>query len=213
LCGARRAVPLGAVVRIEEVDRCAVASSAGRLHVALGGRLLPLWGCDAPPQVQRFNVIRLSDGQAEGAYAAAAVLDTVELPAEATPAGTGSDIAAVALIGDEQVELVDLHLLFARSHALSPSAARPLCLLPEGDAWVDGFLRPLVESAGYATHAGIAAGEARLAIVWDDQVPEALPPSARLVRLRSREASAGAGDDSIYRYDRPALLRALGQGR
>jgi two-component system chemotaxis sensor kinase CheA len=211
LCGAVCAVPLSAVVRIEAIDASAVASSAGRLHVALGERLLPLFGCESAPPGRRFNVVRLSDGEREIAYAAAAVLDTVAIPAETTPAPFG-DVAAVALIDGKHVEILDLHRLFSDSGAPAASG-RPLCLLPEGDPWVDAFLRPLVESAGYATSAAAAGGaEPQCVIVTEDQAAAPVSPAARVVRLRSLPAPAAESDDSIYRYDRDALLRALGQG-
>jgi two-component system chemotaxis sensor kinase CheA len=177
--------------------------------VALGERLLPLLGCQAVPEGGRFNVIRLSDGEREIAYAAAAVLDTVAIPASTTPAAFG-DIAAVALIDGKHVEILDLHRLFAAGGS-QIAATRPLCLLPEGDPWVEAFLRPLVESAGYATSPA-AGAEPQLVITTEEQPPAALPSSAKLVRLRSLAAPAAETDDSIYRYDRDALLRALGQG-
>ena len=210
LCGARRAVPLDAVLRIEEVESFAVTLAAGRFHVALGDRLVPLHGCLSLPQAQRLHIIRLSDGEREGAYAAAAVLDTVAIPADTTPVGGDGEIAAVALIGEQPVELLDLHRLFAAGIAAA-GASRLLCLLPRDDPWVDNFLRPLVESAGYATAFGAEGAEIPgLAIVREDESPPAgLPDTARILRLRSREAPDGAADGSIYRYDRDALLRAL----
>ena len=47
-----------------------------------------------------------------------------------------------------QVELVDIHALFAGE--LAPPAERPLCLLRcDGSGWMDTFLRPVLEASGY----------------------------------------------------------------
>ena len=49
LDGARRAVPVALVERIEDVPAEAIGFSAGKLRVALGERILPLAGCEAAP--------------------------------------------------------------------------------------------------------------------------------------------------------------------
>jgi two-component system chemotaxis sensor kinase CheA len=207
--GARRAVPLACVLRVEEVPAAAIASSGGRLHVAMEDRILPLAGCDAVPADGTVRIIRLSDGTREIAYAAADIIDTVALPATYTAVESPGEVHGVALVGAVQVELLDLHWLFASGLA-APAAEseRPLCLLCGCDPWMDDFLRPLVESAGYRVRLSgrDGAGEAADLVILLDEAPDAVPAATgRVLRLRS---AAGAGDE-IYRYDRLALLSAL----
>jgi two-component system chemotaxis sensor kinase CheA len=208
--GARRAVALGAVARVEEVPSAAVGMAGGRLHVTLGEELLPLAGCQSAPDGETLRVLRLSDGGAEIAYAVAEVLDTVELPAELVPAPGEGEVQGVALVGGAPAELLDLHRLFAGCAARRVGAGAPLCVLAGDEAWADSFLRPIVEAAGYrvARACEAEAASADLVIVDGHAVP---PPTGagRVIRLRTEAEPAGEGDDSIHRYDRAALAAAL----
>jgi two-component system chemotaxis sensor kinase CheA len=118
----------------------------------------------------------------------------------------------VALIGDVQVELLDPHWLFAaQGDSASSEGEQPICALPEGDPWMDAILRPLVESLGYrvvAAREGIAAD----ILIESEESKNASPVKAgQVVRIRSNPDN-GASDDSIYRYDRAALIGALSRG-
>ena len=80
------------------------------------------------------------------------------------------------------------------------------------------FVRPLLETAGYRVVAQLAQGETPAAVLSTDEAPADLAAKAPVVRLRSRRAASGEGDDSVYRYDRAGLLSALearvaGKGR
>jgi two-component system chemotaxis sensor kinase CheA len=202
--GALRMVEAGAAQRIEEIPPEAVAATAGCLRVAIGETILPLQGCDAPP-AGRLRVLRLTDGATELAYAVGEVRDIVPFSGTIVPASAPGEIRGVALVGGEQVELLDLHWLFAR-HALPAAdpARRPICLIPGDDPFVQTVLRPLVEAAGYEIRTGGA--EADVVILPDEATPAPAQSGARVVRLRSGEAGA---DGSIHRYDRAALLAAL----
>jgi two-component system chemotaxis sensor kinase CheA len=206
LGGGRRAIRLAVVERIEEVDPSAVARTGGRLRVAIGDRIVPLAGIDAVPD-STFRILRLSDGASEIAYGFAEVIDIVSASVDSQPAATPGEVAGVALICGEQVELLDPHWLFAAYGAEAPLGDRPVCGVPAGDPWIDNILKPLIESLGYEV---VAAGSGRtcdVVIAGEDESAGA--PGAEVVRLRSR---AEAGDDgSIYRYDRAALLSVLGR--
>ncbi|HEY7809631.1 MAG TPA: chemotaxis protein CheA [Allosphingosinicella sp.] len=209
LCGATQAVPLAAVTRIEQVDTSAINQTASVFHVAIDDWLLPLAGYRENQELERVHILRIGDGHMEIGYAVRSVIDTISLPAEATPLSGGG---AAVLVDGRHVELLDLHALFA-AHAAAPALAeRPLCLLGGGDLWIDTFLRPLVESAGYRTAAlGHVSTETPRLIILGEDAADPLPKGAKVVRLRK---SAGAGDaDTIFRYDRDALLQALAAGR
>ena len=68
------------------------------------------------------------------------------------------------------------------------------------------MLRPIVEAAGYRVVGNESDEQADLVIASQgDEVAEA----GRAIFLRSEPDPKGKKDDSIYRYDRAALLMAL----
>jgi two-component system chemotaxis sensor kinase CheA len=149
MSGASRAVRLAVVERIEDVPAEAVRMSAGRLRITLDGRILPLAGCDAPPQAGKLRILRLGDGNAELAYAFADVIDIVPLTGEVRPAAAPGEIGGVVLAGGQQVELLDPYWLFEQAGAHQPGAAGLVCAIAAGDPWLENMLRPMVESLGY----------------------------------------------------------------
>ncbi len=205
----RRAVRLNAVERIEDVPGDAVRMSGGRLRVTLDGRILPLAGAETIPDTPRLRILRLTDGAAELAYAFAEVIDIAPLTGEIRPARTPGAVAGVVLVDGEQMELVDPYWLFAEAGETG-DAARPVCAIPPGDPWLENMLRPMIESLGYRV---VPAGEgvaADIVISSDGSPAPMAPQGATLLRLRTTPQPAGEADGSIYRYDRAALLAALG---
>ncbi|HEX5183202.1 MAG TPA: chemotaxis protein CheA [Allosphingosinicella sp.] len=216
LDGGRRMVALGAVERIEEAQARQIARTAGRLRVTLEDRILPLEGCDSVPEGAKVKLLRLTDGATEIAYALDEVLDIVSLSAAVRPAAKAGPVAGVALVGGTQVELLDVHWLFAHRHDIAPgdAAAAPACLLVGADPFLDTILRPVIENAGYRVlREGDPGAEDAATIIGLAEDEEAgapdLPAEARVVRLRARPEPLGADDDSIHRYDRDAILKAL----
>lgn len=85
-----------------------------------------------------------------------------------------------------------------------------MCLLAGDEAnWMEQFLRPVLENAGYKVVTKIKPGEAvaiALAMDSDDLVAVGNAP---IVRLRADPKPPSNTDDSVYRYDRDGLLAAL----
>jgi len=209
LDGQRRALALAAIDRVEQVAREAVRQTGGRLRLSCGDNIVPLHAVAPVEDRDGLTVLRLTDGAADLAYAVVEPIDIVTLPARLAPPATPGLIAGVAMLGGEQVEVIDPYQLFA-SLAAPVAAARPLCLL-QGDAggWMDTFLRPAIEASGYACVSRLGAGEtAAVALAMEDDA-EPLATAAPVVRLRARPAARGPGDDSVYRYDRVALIAAM----
>jgi len=74
---------------------------------------------------------------------------------------------------------------------------------------MDNMLRPLIEGLGYEV---VAAGEgvaADILIASTEDETQTGVAAGEVVRIRSRPELAGGNDNSIYRYDRVALLDAL----
>ena len=208
LDGRRRALALAVIDRVETVQIAAIRLSGGRLRLTIGSGTVPLHCAADLGDRRHVPVLRLTDGETEVAYAIAEPIEIVTLPTEIAAASGAGPIAGVAIIGDEQVELIDAHALFAGEAA--PIAAQPVCLLHgDGSGWMESFLKPTLEAAGYRCVTALPAGEtASIALAMDGSPIAAGAVRTPVVRLR-RERAGRADDGSVYRYDRPALIAAL----
>jgi two-component system chemotaxis sensor kinase CheA len=212
LDGARRAVPVSVVERIEDVSSDAIGFAAGRLRVAVGENILPLIGCATAPEQDKLRILRLTDGNSEIAYGFSEVIDIRSIEPDLQAPPVAGEVAGVFLVDGAQVELLDPYWLFAvHAEARAEEGEPPVCALPEGDPWIDNMLRPLIESLGYKIVAAADGVAADVVIATDDSESEGAAPAAagRVLRIRSRPDVSGRKDDSIYRYDRAALIDAL----
>ena len=202
LDGQRRLVALATIDRVETVGAEMVRHTAGRLRLSVGDHTVPLHAVGALPAHGALAVLRLNDGDTELAYAIAEAIEIVVLPAEITPAQGSDAVAGVVVIAGEQVELVDAHALFAMGGR--HLGERPLCHLAcDGSGWMEAFLRPTLEAAGYRCTAAPAPGEHPAVTLAMADVAVAAS-GGEVVRL-SRELRG----DGIYRYDRAGLLAAV----
>ena len=213
LDGRRRAMRMAIVERIEDIDPAAIEAGPDRWRIVLDDRIVPLAGGEGAASLEApLQLFRLSDGGAEIAYVFRKVIDIRALSGEIVPATRPGEIEGVTLIDGEPADVVDPHWLFARHAALPAVAEPPACRLPSDDAWMQNFLRPLVESAGWRVldehdphraDVEIAAQGAGLSPVG----------AGRVIRLRTGPEEAPESAGSVYRYDRAGLLAALGSGR
>jgi two-component system, chemotaxis family, sensor kinase CheA len=210
LDGVLRGIRLALVERIEDVPARAVIEAGGARLLQLQDRLIPLRAIGALPADGRLRVLRLTDGTRSAAYAIRHVSDVVETRAEMTPAGGAGPVAGVMLHAGEPVEMLDPFWLFASASDGGSVAGAPLCLVAEGgDAWAREVLAPLLGVAGYrVAFAGEPVAEPiSVVIVAGGAAPKDV--RAPVIRLRASPGEAGAGDGSVYRYDREALLGRL----
>jgi two-component system chemotaxis sensor kinase CheA len=206
LDGARRAVPLAAVDRVEPADVQHIHFTAGELRLSVEGRLIPLAAQGGLDGREAVSILRLTDGAGELGYAIAEALDIADLPCAMAPAREPGPIAGVVGWQGEQIEMLDPHWLFAEHAAPGRDRlARPVCLLAGREAgWMATFLRPALERAGYRVATALKAGETpALTLAMDDDAVGEETPVLRL----SRERRDGA--DAVYRYDRAGLVEAL----
>ena len=209
LDGVRRAVPLGIVDRVEQVDSGSVRHSGGQLRITIEDRILPLVAQGEYNPNKRLNVLRLKDGESEVAYVIDEAMDIVVLPEEISPAKVPGPVAGVVLLDGEQVELLDAYWVFGEYAGDEGEEVQPICLLADdADGWMTSFVRPLLEGAGYRVVTELAQGETASVVLTGDGEAATAGIAAPLVRLRRRK-TAKPGDDSIYRYDRVGLLSAL----
>lgn len=212
--GVRRGVRLGLVERIEDVSGDRVRFAGGRLRIAIDDQILPLAGFEIMADRPSLKILRLTDGDAELAYAVEEVIDIIALADMGEPAAEAGPIASVALVAGEQVEILDPFWLFGEAAGRRPRRDKaPLCLLADADdRWTREILRPLVEAAGYrvALAGEVPAAEADVVIASGGDVAEPTG-GAQIVRLRA-EPKPTSGDNSVYRYDRAGLLAAIRKG-
>jgi two-component system chemotaxis sensor kinase CheA len=209
LDGHRRALRLGVVDRIEEIDAGAIRFAAGQLRVQIGDAILPVAGLDDAASLSgKVKLLRLSDGASELAYAVAEVIDLTGLVEEIIPSGASGAVSGVALIGGEPAELLDAHWLFARHTRVSlrPGEAA-VCRMASDDPWLQNMLRPIVEAAGYRVVDEASEVDVDLTIAFAGQ---GAPDSGQTIWLRAEPDSSGPSD-TIYRYDRDGLIAALKQ--
>ncbi len=206
LDGRRRVIPLAAIDRVEQVEAAAVRHSAGRLRIAIGSTLIALHAVADHSLRPVLTVLRLTDGRSEIGYAITDPIEIVALPAQIAKATGKGPIAGVVLIAGEQVELIDVHAMFAGE--ASPVVTRSICLLNDDPGgWMRTFLQPALEASGYRCVTALADGEeATVALAMEGAADT---PGLPTLRLRRDVGQHGADDDSIYRYDRVALLDAI----
>ncbi|KTW09018.1 chemotaxis protein CheW, partial [Sphingomonas sanguinis] len=213
LDGIRRTMPLAAIDRVEKVAATAVHRSGGRVRLVVGETTMPLHHVDpvaleAALTGHEIEVIRLTDGEAECAYAMATALEIIQLPAEIA-ASAGGTVLGVTVWDGQAIEILDPLALFLDGDR-DVAGTAPLCLMDgTGAAWMDRFLRPVLEAHGYRCALQSSGEEApAVRLVMDDDPLAAEASTAPVVRLR-RDREGPSGADSIYRYDRPALIAAL----
>ena len=207
LDGVLRAAPLAIVDRIESVDTAAVSFVGGSLRLTLDGQIVPLVAIGDFVGRDRVGVLRLRDGTSEIGYAIDESIDIVELPEEIVPARVPGTVAGVALIGDDPIELIDAHWLFATHGETAVHDVRAVRLVDSDDGWMRTFLRPILEQSGYRVVID-AVPDVRATLAFDDAEVSA-GGGAAVVRLRRDAVAPGAANDSIYRYDRAAILAAV----
>ncbi len=220
--GAIKAIRLEMVHRIETIFADAVQTGGGPTRAIIDREILPLIGLpkgDLPDG--KIRVLRLSDGTCELLYAAARINDSATLDHALVPVEDEPFTEAMTLVGDSMVALIDGHALFAQ-HGAMPKPERSLtCRLPDDD-WAQTILAPLVAAAGY-TVADTSASDVDIVIMLDAEMQAQTEQSTdwagnsgqasnAVIRLRSqpdRETTEQVRAQSIYRYDREGLIKAL----
>jgi two-component system chemotaxis sensor kinase CheA len=117
------------------------------------------------------------------------------------------------LVDDHPVEFLDSFWIFAQVLDWQPvEQGQPVCLLADDSAWARLVLAPLVESAGYAV-AFTGGGSIRPDVTIISEESHAAAVDGKVLRLRRDVDAADAAPDSLWRYDRAALLAELGRCR
>ncbi|EDL47859.1 chemotaxis protein CheA [Erythrobacter sp. SD-21] len=208
LDGRHRAVRLELVRRIDTISREAIDIEGDRAQAVIDGEIMTLAGHDTGPlPEERCRLLRLSDGEHELVYAVKEVLDAADITDDVVPSEADTAIEGVTLIGGKPIPLLDGHAVFARYRAARKIDHTLTCRIPEGSEWARTILEPLVQAAGYRIAGEDDEVEADLAIALAEDAAPITAGARETIRLRPEPEDAG--DDTIYRYDRDALLAAL----
>ncbi len=209
------AVRLELVQRIETAPASAIDRSGGHDRAVIEGVILPLIGLpDGPLPAEKVRLLRLTDGSSQLLYAVREVDDAAELDGAFKPVADDPTIEAVTLVDGRTVTVLNGHELFARHGEIPETAARPVCRIPTSD-WARTILAPLVASAGYEVTEDENAQE-DVAIWFDDafEAASALDVEIRSPVIRLRDVPGSSEDsETVYRYDRDALIAALHEAR
>ena len=213
LDGRRRAVRLELVRRIDTISREAIDIEGSRKQAVIDGAIFSLLGLEyGELPDKRCRLLRLSDGEHEVVYAVSEVLDAADMEGEIVPSSADPAVEGVTLIGGEPVPVIDGHGLFAAQGTARKAGRTASCRLPANSDWARTILEPLVEAAGYRVSTE-PEEETDVAIELVDDDPRPASPARHIIRLRPEPEPAENDDESIYRYDREALLSALKRAR
>ena len=135
------------------------------------------------------------------------VLDAADVTEDVVPSEADTAIEGVTLIGGKPIPLLDGHAVFSRYRATRKIDQALTCRIPTHSEWAKTILEPLVAAAGYRIAAEDEDVEADLAIALAEEMESPVGVARQVIRLRPDPDDAG--DDTIYRYDRDALLAAL----
>ena len=212
--GMLRLITLTAVERVEDVDAGRLALAGGQVRLSIDGESRPVFGLDQPPESGHAKLLHLSDGKRSVLYAVDDVIDIVRLPAKIEPVSKPGLVGGIALLGDQQIEVIDPHWVFSHMVGALPTPDRPTCcLIGTDDPWTHNILAPLVSAAGYrpvfAGASDLQHVDAAISIIVGDGAQPPVALHGEIIRLRDHLAGGVDDADTIYRYDRAALLGRL----
>ena len=200
LDGQHRVIALAAIDRIERVATRHIAHRGGGWRMATDTVSLLVVAVAPFDTRAEVSLLRLHDPEIAVGYAIDQALDIVHLADALVPARAPGRVAGVVTFAGDTIEVIDPLWLLGEAEP-SASAARPVCLLHGAESgWMETFLRPTIEAAGYRVVRRLSEDEAAaVTLVMEGETAE-----GTLIRL-SRQPGAG-----LYRYDRAGVAQALG---
>lgn len=211
--GTIRAIRLASVERMEDFERAAFHEVGGRLCISVNGTLFDVRGLDGLPEQSHAKLLRLTDGSSTVFLAVADVIDIFAIDGEVAPSLNPEIYEGIVHVDGRPIELLSSFSFFEltcdamRSHA----SGRPLCFISAEteDGWEQRVLAPLLKASGYDVTFDEQQRSAASVMLSLDAHADASNGDSRLVKLRDSLRPGEGGQDSIYRYDRAALLSAV----
>jgi two-component system, chemotaxis family, sensor kinase CheA len=160
-----KAVPLGLITRLEEIDLATLETADGRDVVQYRGRIMPLLvlAGEAPlGRMGRRPVLVFAEGPCAMGLAVDAIDDIVDEAVTFEASGERPGVLASAIIAGRATDIIDAayYLTLAGSLAAAPQKRPKRVLLVENNAFYRNLLAPLLKTAGYDTVSVESAAQA-----------------------------------------------------
>jgi two-component system, chemotaxis family, sensor kinase CheA len=210
--GIKRAIRLGVIDRMEDIDAAQIKFVGGRMRASIGDRLFDVCELDEVPEQGLVKLLRLTDGSDAKYLAVDDVIDIFTLDGEIAPSACPEIYEGVVSAYGETVELVNIFRYFEAGGSVSNSDARPLCYVQcdEDSVWEQRILAPLLVASGYNVSFEAADRETAAVVLNRGNSEQAMPSGdARILTLRDTSHSTADTRSSIYRYDRIGLISAI----
>lgn len=214
LDGAKKAIRLSVLDRLEEIEVDQIGTSGGISRVRVNDSLYEIFGLQGIAETGTIKMLRLSDGEQLKFLAVEEVLDIFKLDENIAPSANPAEVEGVLSIFNQQIELINPYQFFeygATSRVTQNNKA--LCYIDanKNDDWSNRMLLPLLSAAGYKVSTDEQdAHHADVILSMEDSAanPE-LEQAANRVQLRHNLAANENRANSVYRYDRLGLLAAI----
>ncbi|MGK2909905.1 MAG: chemotaxis protein CheA [Sphingobium sp.] len=214
LSGEERLLRLAVIERVEDLDAACFGIAGGRAFVRVEERLLPV--ANGYHRFDRVSVtaLRLRDDDREICYPVARVIDIVEVPATPEMTLSAGLVSGVAVIDGIHLEILDPFALFAAVPHDSVVRNCTRCVIDDADdIWAREILAPLLRQAGHEVVIGLQDFDAvrsdDVVLRVNSEKSKPLPTGQAVVQLRKLPTPQNNLDQSVYRYDRDALMAAI----
>lgn len=211
--GAKSAIRLSVIDRMEDVDASQITFVGGKMRAAIDDKLVDVCDLNEIPPEGLVKLLKLTDGQTSKYLAVEDVLDIFTLDGQMVPSARPELHEGVVNAFGNPVELINAFRYFeAAEGQLHSPANAPLCFIDcEEDAnWERRILAPLLAASGYnVSFDGLDRPKA--AVVLSREATDLNPETgdSRVLHLRDTSHVSRDSGPSIYRYDRVGLISAI----
>ena len=211
--GVKRAIRLAVVDRMEEIEQHHVHHIGGRCCVSLDETLYDIYGLDQRLSSGSVKVLRITDGQQISYLAVNEVLDIFAIPATVSRSANPGTCEGVVHFDGAPVELISAFQFFDSGiRQYGPDAQGLVCFLDaaEDDAWATRILQPLLTASGYRVSFDEKQRDTAVVILsTSTSTSTSTVMNDKTLVLRDSVHAGEGMIDSIYRYDRVALMSAI----
>ena len=164
--GAKKALPLSIITRVEEIDRNLISLSQEQLVMPFQGRLMPLVAAGDQVLVSaqtRLPVLVIAVGGEPMGLLISDVDDIIEAHLDIQIGGGRPGVLGMAQLDNEAVEIIDaaFFMQLARPHAYARGQAKRFhVLLVDDKLFFRDMLGPVLSVAGYNVTTAASAAEA-----------------------------------------------------
>lgn len=210
--GAKRAIRLSVIDRMEDVDAAQIRFVGGRMRASIGDRLFDVCDLDDVPEQGMVKLLRLTDGSDAKYLAVDDVVDIFTLDGEIAPSACPEIYEGVVSAFGESVELVNVFQYFETKGIAAQISDRPLCYVEcdDNSVWEQRILAPLLAASGYRVSFDASDRDSAAVVLnRNEGGQERASEDARILTLRDTSHPAAGSRSSIYRYDRIGLISAI----